>query len=201
MAKLVGAAFTRYEARLALRNFFWNKLSYPLWVTNFSKTQCRTLQKLFMKHFLPRIGYNRKMPLAIIHGPTNNGGLGLLHVEYEQGLLHAVILLRHLRLPFTDLLHRQLYITLCDLQIESGITTPVLSFPAPMDELQHYLLPSWLKTTWVYLHSLEISLSYDHLPFLRPQRSNDMFIMECFACRGISAKDLRRLKSALPPSP
>ena len=93
VAKLVRAHFTRYEARLALRNVFWNKLSYPLWVTDFSKTQCRTLQKLFMKHFLPRIGYNRKMPLVVIHGPTNIGGLGLLHVEYKQGLLHSVILL------------------------------------------------------------------------------------------------------------
>ena len=76
--------FTRFEASIAYERVWWPKMSYPLAVTNFTKMQSQKLQSKFDNGFLGPLGINRKMPKAVIHGPSNLGGLHLKHIHTEQ---------------------------------------------------------------------------------------------------------------------
>ena len=186
--------YTRFEARLAYHRVWWPKMAYPLPVTNFSNAQCQKLQSTFDKTFLPRLGINRQTPKAIIHGPATLGGLSFKHVYTEQGALHASLLLYHLRQPTTEQCNQMSQIMLSHLAIESGLSASPLSIDVPMHHLRNYLLPSFLKTTWLYLHNIGAEIKSSSIHALESQRTHDIFLMDEFTSLEISGKDIRRLQ-------
>ena len=78
--------------------------------------------------------------------------------------------------------------------IESGLSQPVFSTEAPITRLVQYLLPSFMKTTWEYLHEHNASIQSPSIPKLQTQRQHDQFLMNIFCESSSPAKDLRKLQ-------
>ena len=64
---------TNQEALRAYRTVFLPSISYPLGAIYFSPEQCSTLQNLAAQAYLPKLGFNRKLPKTILFGPTKYG--------------------------------------------------------------------------------------------------------------------------------
>jgi len=194
------APFTRREATLALNCIWWPRLSYPLSITDFSKAQCEKIQRAFYPPLLSKRGFNRCMPRAVCYGPALLGGMADKNTWYEQGLLHTCLLLRHLRMPPDSLVRKQLCIAIDHLQIEAGISYPVLSSHrnhdiTPTFWIKEYVASSWLLTTWVYLEEHRLSVEYpdrSKLPSL--QCSGDFFLMDVFLDIRLTAANFRRVQ-------
>jgi hypothetical protein len=84
-------SFMVYETR------FHPAMEYPLMITKFTKSQLEKIQKPFVHLLLPKIGLNRHIPLAIIHGPIFRGGLGIIQLEEQQIIKHYSAFQGHLR--------------------------------------------------------------------------------------------------------
>ena len=194
--------FTRFEARLAYERVWWPKISYPLAVTDFSKKQSSKLQKKFDNCFLGAMGINRRMPKAVIHGPKKLGGLQHKHIRTEQGCLHVSLLLYHLRHPEDEPCQLLSRVNLSHMAIESGLSQSVFSTEVPINRLVQYLLPSFMKTTWEYLHKHNASILSPSIPKLQIQLQHDQFLMSIFCESSSPAIDLRKLQMpSFPTSP
>jgi len=66
------------------------------------------------------------MPKAVIYAPTTHGGLGLKHLESEQGIQQVNQVLKHLRSNTT--LGTLIQTTIQAHQIHAGISQPILEF-------------------------------------------------------------------------
>ena len=72
-------------------------ITYCLPITTFSSKECKKIQSPFFMTLLPKIGINRHMPRALLHGPPQVAGLGLIDLESEQLSLHVTGLISQLR--------------------------------------------------------------------------------------------------------
>ena len=57
-------------ANFAFRCSYSPKLRYGLPVTTFTKKECTTIQRRAIRTFLPKIGFNRNMPIEVIFPPS-----------------------------------------------------------------------------------------------------------------------------------
>jgi hypothetical protein len=55
------------------------------------------LQSQTYRRFLPKLGYNRNMPAAVIHGPSSLEGLDMCPLYEEQGASKIQHFLKHWR--------------------------------------------------------------------------------------------------------
>jgi hypothetical protein len=72
-------------------------ITYCLPITTFSALECKKIQSPFYSVLLPKLGINRHMPRALLHGPSQLAGLGLLNLEAEQLAMHVTGLITQLR--------------------------------------------------------------------------------------------------------
>jgi len=75
---------TRIEAYVLYSSRYLPAVRYFLHHTCFSIQDARKLETKWMLALLPKLGYNRNMPRAIIFGPQDLGGSGLIKIEYQQ---------------------------------------------------------------------------------------------------------------------
>ena len=62
------------EVIKAYRNVLIPSILYPLGAVFFSLEQCNIIQNLASQAYLPKLGFNRKLPKAILYGPSKLGG-------------------------------------------------------------------------------------------------------------------------------
>ena len=100
---------------------------------------------------LPKMGLNRHLPLAVVYGPIDNGGLGLPSLTFEQGLQQLQFLAQHLRSPLSPL--RTLFqIGIKWLRMIAGYTTCPL-FDTHLD-LRHVEFAPWFVSVQTFLKSI-----------------------------------------------
>lgn len=79
-------------------------IKYALQHTRFAPRQCDDLQKPVVNAILPKMGFNRKMPRAVVYGPRALGGMEFIHLETEQFALQ----LRYFRkMPYPSRIAKQ----------------------------------------------------------------------------------------------
>ena len=122
--RLNGAPLNHYDANIVYECRYRATVSYPLPVTAFSEKQCHSIQRPFMAALLPKMGLNRNMPRAIIYGPTELGGRGLMDLRIEQKVHQWETTIGHLRRE--DRVGKGLMITLNDHQCYIGSGKPFL---------------------------------------------------------------------------
>ena len=86
--KIFYAPLTHTEAYLAYRVYLMSMVKYPLHVTTFSLAQCDRLNKIIYKHILPKCGFNRNTPRAIVFAPKTLGGPEFEHIWTTQLILN-----------------------------------------------------------------------------------------------------------------
>jgi len=92
---MVTAKIPWAAADFGLQHVLFLKLCYPLLVTTFDKKQCDELLKPILLQGLPRIGVNRHLPRAMVHGLVAYQGLNIPNLHMEQMLLHVQTLVKY----------------------------------------------------------------------------------------------------------
>ena len=59
---------------------------YPFPSGSLQRDQCQYLQKQVKQAILPKCGYNRNTPNAIVYGPSEYGGIEMRSHHIEQGI-------------------------------------------------------------------------------------------------------------------
>ena len=122
---IASSPITRAEAAVFYHSRVMGWARYYLPITTFSKKQCQQIQSQVHQALLPKVGFNRHMPLTVVFGPRLYGGIGLFYFYTEQAIEHLRLTVLEIRKDTT--VGKLLCIELDTLQLISGYATPVLT--------------------------------------------------------------------------
>jgi hypothetical protein len=175
--RVAAAPLGREYVGIGFRAIWQMMIQYPLGATCFTPKQCSKIQSTYLPTFLSKMGINRMTSTAVRHGPSIYGGMDIFHLETEQGVQHSKLVLAHLRK--NDEIGRMLHISLEHLQLQAGVSWPVLSKPGHLQ--RKYVDPCYLTNTWEFLDSINSHIRLEPDTWIQPQREGDSFIMEDLA--------------------
>ena len=95
--KISTSPFTRTDAEIIYNERWIPSIGYCLPVTQFTHDQCNKIMVPFYASLLPKMGFNRHIPLAIRYGPKKYNGKGLTHLYTHQFLQHLIRFIGNLR--------------------------------------------------------------------------------------------------------
>jgi hypothetical protein len=90
---------SRAAADLALRSIIQPAMEYPLGTVYFTPEQSHRIQSEIILAALPKMGFSRTMPQAVVFGPTELGGIGLNEYYTKQCIWHITTLMGLIRQP------------------------------------------------------------------------------------------------------
>jgi len=162
-------------------------ITYPLPATTLSRATLEKAQSMTTPLIISKMGYNQNMPKAVIYAPITHGGLGLKHLESEQGIQQVNQVLKHLHSNTT--LGTLLQTTIQAYQIHAGISKLILEFTQDLP---------WLPNRWImhlrkFLHSTNSSIYLTDTWTIPIIQQNDRHIMDNFQSVSYSTSDLQVL--------
>ena len=97
--RLIHATSTlqRRDIRPLHDQFFIPSVGYSLVFASIDRRSLDQYQSGVLCSLLPRAGFNRHLPRAVVHAPTGVGGLGWRSLYSHQGLSQVALLIQHLR--------------------------------------------------------------------------------------------------------
>ena len=95
--KITASPFTRYDAEIIYRERWISTVGYCLPITQFTDEQCDEIQKHGYNSILPKMGFNRHFPRAVIFGPLKYQGKQLTDYKKFQYTSHLVRFVGYLR--------------------------------------------------------------------------------------------------------
>jgi hypothetical protein len=146
---------------------FTPSIKYVLPVASVSHSILRKMQIPITNTVLTRLGYNRKMPRAVVFSPITLGGLGLLHLPTEQGSSQIMILLSHLRSK-SHLSHTMIAL-LETYQVSDGMLGPVME----NTKYHPHIRSAWIQSIRSFLRNINGKIIISRLNYLQPIRQND----------------------------
>ena len=166
--------FSRTDAWAYYHAIYLPSICYPMPSSTLSDAHCDALQVQFKKAFLPKYGFNRHMPNAVVYGPNELGGIGLRTLSVERGISQTYLLLACLRSPGVPAKLANIAISWA--QFLAG--TSVSIFEDVTTSLPHLAPMQWIPQVRKFLHSTscQIELETKFLPPL--QRDNDRYLMD-----------------------
>jgi hypothetical protein len=134
-----------------------------------SKAQCETLQKEVKKAVLPKYGYNRNTPNAVVYGHADYAGVELRTISVELGLAQLQSFLLCLRSEGVP--HKLAMIALSWAQFLAGTSIPI--FQDTTTSLPHLEPMVWLPAIRNFLGTIggTLEMAITFVPKL--QRDND----------------------------
>ena len=177
------------EVQRAFRTVYIPSITYPMSAVYFTPSQCHKLQNTAAKAYLPKLGFNRKLPKQILYGPTHLGGLGEKELYAQVAILQTKTFLGHIR--NRDETGSMLLSELEYTQQISGLGQPILDEHTTLTFLK--LTPSsWITNFKQTLQNFNghVTLTNSWLP--TTQCKHDVFLMEYFSSH-IDEKDTLRL--------
>jgi hypothetical protein len=111
------------------------------------------------------MGINHSTATAVRHGPFDLGGMDIFSLNMEQGIQHTKMLLSHVRKQ--DQVRRMIGISLDHLQLQAGISWPVLSQNG--SKQWKYVDQCYLTNTWEFLDSIDAHIHFEPDQWLYPQ--------------------------------
>ncbi len=163
---------TNREAGIVYKQCYLPMVSYPLPATNIPPDLLHRHQAKATTVFLAKMGYRRTMPRAVVYAPKALGGIGFLHLGYEQGVQQTMQMIKHLRARTTNGALFNLAIN--TYQLHSGLSHPILEDTRPC---------LWIPTGWTsslrqFLHTTHSQIVLE-LPWMQPSRRfKDKFLMD-----------------------
>ena len=169
----VGAAnLSKDHARIAWNAMYIPAVAYPFVATYMTEKDLVKVENKVLMTFLPRKGYNRKTPRAVVYGPEQNGGLGIKNLYAEQSLAQINALLQHKRMGSP--LGKIIAINLEWVQIIAGIQKPIFEDTKPLQHLEVH----WFKSIRQFLHITKGTVILDGVWTPQLERTKDQCIME-----------------------
>ena len=166
--------FSRTDAWAYYHAVYLPSITYPFPSSSLSEEHCTKLQRQFKRVLLPKCGYNRCTPNAIVYGSQDFGGVGLRSLYTERGIAQVYALMACLRsegLP-------------CDLalimiswgQFLAGTSFPILENTTT--PLPHLIPMQWLPSLRDFLGSVDCRLEVASTFVPKLQRKHDSFLMD-----------------------
>lgn len=183
--KIRSGHLPRHLTWLAWKTTITKTLEYPLPVTTLNQKQCNRLTSILSKTALPRCGFMRSFPRALLHGPKKFGGLEIPNLYIEQGISHITRLIRYsvTRKHSTGLLLRHS----CEaFKLEMGCLGNIFSLPSNLACLATH---SWVFSTWQFAKQFDIQINDDLPEFMAP-RVADRLLIPTFAGLGFASNQL-----------
>jgi hypothetical protein len=171
--RVVGAQLTPKGAQRAFYSRLLLKNDYTLKASYFSVKECKKLDTIITNAFLPLMKINRNMPRAVVFGPFKYGGMAFPDMYTRQTQLHAKYAIRQLR--WNGTVANDLLVTLDNLQLELGFTTPL--FEAPLAKLD-YIDQGWITNLIHRLGKAGLTLWIENCWTPKLQREHDVSLME-----------------------
>jgi hypothetical protein len=103
-------------------------------------------QQIVTHCILPKLGYNRHMPSAVVYAPTHFGGIGLSDMSTEQGLAHVMFIVGHLRAK------SDIATTITALFEAYMIATDTTTNPLKDHQQYDYVNAPWIERTKIFLN-------------------------------------------------
>jgi hypothetical protein len=141
------APLGREDIGVGFRAIWRMMIQYPLGAMCFTQDQCRRIQAKYLPTFLSKMGINHTTATAVQHGPLHLGGMDIYNLDTEQGVSHTKLLVSHLRK--NDTVGRMINISFDHLQLQAGVSWPVLSQPGHLQ--RKYVDTCYLTNTWEFL--------------------------------------------------
>ena len=154
-------------------------ITYCLPITTFSAKECKKIQSPFYTALLPKLGINRHMPRALLHGPPQVAGLGLVNLEAEQLALHVSGLIAQIRK--NDRVGQTMRASIDALQIYLGTEKQFFTKQAHTIEHRPDRKESQLVYIWEELTLLGCQLTSDKFWTPISQGKNDVAVIEAIA--------------------
>ena len=171
-SKINRAGLSRQEGYLAYHAMWIAKFRYSASVISYSLNQLKEIQSSIMGACLSAAGYCKKMPRAVVYGPTSWGGM-----EWDNILVLSLyeklkLLIGSIRLD--DKVGQLIKVQLSWLQLFSGSSTPLLELKTSIP----YLPKGWLTNIHQLLveTGIQVELSSGWIPTI--QREEDQVLMD-----------------------
>jgi hypothetical protein len=180
----------KFEAWHALKSTILMTLQYPLEILSLTQEQWQHILAPIMLTNLPKAGFMRHFPRAIIFGPSSEMGLGLMHPFHLQFLRQIVLVLDKIITP--SITGELLISTAEQLILEAGLSGPISAFP--MDILRPVLTDCWWADLLAYMYARKLRF-HTTLPDLAASKrsTRDILLMEAFIAQGYRKSDLAKL--------
>ena len=165
---ILSVSVTNFEAWTGLFTIWLDKMNHPLSATSIPRRECKKIQSKAINASLSKCGFSRKTSRAVVFGAFWFGGLGWRHIYFEEGILHTLTLIKHLRTPghFQSLLR----ICLDWYQVIACVSFLPLGIPAiPLN----YMDSPWLDSTFTFLRHYSAQLVIPGITLPKLQRSHD----------------------------
>ena len=175
----VSMYLSQREAHTMLKCRLEPQTTYGMRLSQFTSKQCHKLDVKVMRTFLPLLVVNRSSPRAMVHGPIQYGGMGILKHSASQdkwGISYLLQTLRWDKEPAQNVIA-----VLNSFQQASGFVSKVLSCPEIAID---YVGNGWIRHIRDRLRMLRGRLEVEDAWSPKIQRVDDEAIMELIAFSG-----------------
>ena len=171
------------------RQIYTPSMKYGLHVLNTDDSYMEKTQGGVSEALLTAMGYNRKMPKAIRHGPTHLGGAGILNLETARHTSKIHHILQHVQMGRST--GNMIKIALEWAQLIAGTTTPVLE----AGEVLPHMTEKWISDTHRFLvqHNSGVKIPSLYKPIIR--RTFDQRIMDVVMDQPFSDREVRDINN------
>jgi hypothetical protein len=191
----VQAPLPTSAVRLGYNTVALPTLKYGLAATAIPWHLLDKIQQPLTHAILPKMGYNRHLPRAIVYAPEQLGGLGIQQLAVEQGIAHVQHLIGSIRA------HNENYRTIMTLLESYIITSGILSNPLVNMMPTPYIDARWIETTRIFLHSINASIHIPALATIELHRKNDKGLMASAHKYMDKPRDILLISQQLPSIP
>ena len=168
------SALSLEEAGVLYSSIYVPSICYGLQSGCLTLKQAEKAQSQFTMAILPRMGYNRNTPRAIIFGESIKGGAGLRHLYSEQGTRQIRSTLYHIRKGTA--LGTTILIQLKWAQLVCGTSIPILT--DINRRIPHLSNERWITTLHHFLGISNLAIYLVDIQPAAPKRINDRHIMD-----------------------
>ena len=155
---------------MAFRACIHATLVYPLVGQRCTLEDLAPIQSIVDREVCHSLGLNEHCPRAVLHGPTEFGGLAVPSLYSEDLAAKIVFFLHHMRVQ--DEVGQKLKVSLAHVQLEVGIG--VNFFQTDFADFGPLVTPCWVAHLWKACSRLGFSLQcVDHELWIPPLQGPD----------------------------
>jgi hypothetical protein len=167
VAKLNSGPMDRNDVWKSLQERIGVALSYPLTATQLTYDEWeKEIMSPLLQAVLPRAGFSRSMPRAVVFGPSEHQGLNFMHLWYKQELTHlqTCLLLLNTDSVISGLLQQSFEA----LRLEVGYPGEITD--APREPFSATTTNSWVNDVWDFADRFGFHFEMNSQSFSQPGR-------------------------------
>jgi hypothetical protein len=161
---------------------------YPMRAICLKRREWKDVMAPVLQSALPASGFSRSFPQAVLYGPTEFQGMGMMDPWVHQELRHLEVLWE--KTVSMDVSGQLLAQAMEAFRMELGTPDDITDHDYNL--FQQCTSPCWIKTLWKSCQ--EFKIAFDD-PFYKPklQRTGDTFLMHAFVEQGFNPQELATL--------